>query len=224
MSVAFDANATSATSVNPGTTLDNGNLTIGSAANMVLVAQIVFRGAITSQTMVWDPAGANQSMSLIQTKSSAGSLVSQLWGLVAPVSGNKICRAAWTTSQISFLNCTSFSGADQTGGTTTFPNGVGATAASGSPSITVTSKTGDMAVETAAGVNVLSVPTQTQLWQVGAQGGQRAAGAATVSFGWTMTTGDWSEVGCDIAQFLPAVPSLSEMLSGGIVGTNWSRS
>jgi hypothetical protein len=228
MSVALDANATAMTAGSGVQTLDNANLTVGAGANMVLVAQLTLSVlTVSGVSVVWDPGGANQSLTLIKSANGGSGDRAELWGLVAPVSGNKILRATWTTVANAQLNGTSFSGVDQTGGATTFPNATSATAVSGNPALTVMSAAGDVAIDCVA-PRLLppSSPLQTQLCAASRIGSSYAAGSASVGFGWTIPSGDWVEVGCDIlaAASQLDVAQAAQTQSGGIVGTNWSRS
>src|SRR5882672_4522275 len=97
MAVAFDAVGTD-TSGNSATTNDNSTLTVGSGSNRALIVFVTHNNvAITAETVRWDPAGANQLMTLIGTQLEAidNTRVS-IYGLVNPASGNKIIRTAWT--------------------------------------------------------------------------------------------------------------------------------
>ncbi len=127
MAVAFDAKSTSSVFVGPGvTSFTDGSLTVGNAANRVLVYNVNFGWSTFSQptniSVVWDAAGVNQPLSLIvQSFNNAANSLTQLWGLIAPVSGNKILTCSWTnqTDEAKAAGA-SFTGANQTGGTTTF--------------------------------------------------------------------------------------------------------
>src|SRR5260221_11030969 len=127
MAVAFDAKSTSSVFVGPGvTSFTDGSVTVGNAANRVLVYNVNFGWSTFSQptniSVVWDAAGVNQPLSLIvQSFNNAANSLTQLWGLIAPVSGNKILTCSWTnqTDEAKAAGA-SFTGANQTGGTTTF--------------------------------------------------------------------------------------------------------
>lgn len=210
--VAFDANQTAIAYVTDGTTpLNTSGLTIGSGSNRALVVAISLRGvSISSQSMHWDPSGTNQALTLI-TSLSTTAFTTQLWGLVNPTSGNKVLSTTWSGSAICTMNGTSFTGVDQTGGTTSFPHATSTSDTSGTvtaPSLTVTSAANNAAMAClAVYVNpTISAPTQTQTFLSNNSnarcGASRAAGAATVAFGWTLSSGNtFNIVGCDIKAY-----------------------
>lgn len=221
MAVAFDANATADKAINViGTTgTTTANLTVGSGANRVLVVALCFSGqsaALSSVAVVWDSGASNQACALIiavDTTGGAGHGQVQLWGLVNPVAGAKTLKVTWNavTSDV-YINGTSFTGADQTGGTTTFPHSasiVGTAAGSGAfaapAPLVITSAVGNAAMAVTVGdfLGLISTPTQTQTFLDNSLtidgGAARAAGAATVSFNWsTDIAGNWALAGTDI--------------------------
>lgn len=205
--VTFDANATADCTSNAVTTKDCATLTVGAGANRALVCQVGWSGAVTSPTLVWDQGGTNQSMTAITGATATNTVVSQLWGLVAPTSGAKTLRATWTTARDIVVNCTSYTGVDQTGGATSFPHGTGATGTGNGVSqtlVTVTSAVNNAAVAVMATTGTPSAPTQTQTFLDSSPAsesaaGARAAGAASVAFGWTVTSPiGWAAAGTDI--------------------------
>ena len=187
--VAFDADATASTR-GTATTLTNGNLTIGSGVHRALIVQMTTSLA-TTQTVVWDAAGANQALTLIGSTAYASSYTSWLYGLINPASGNKIVTVTWGGGGSNFgvLNAASFTGVNQTGGATSFPNYTGTSGLGISPSVTVTSATGDMVVDTLMCQTAPIAGNKTKLfWNTGGTvngGSQYAAGAATVALSWT---------------------------------------
>ena len=200
--VVFDANSTAAAGGSSVTSLSNTTLTIGSGSNRALIAQSGYGSRTLSITScVWDPTGANQSLTLIrkQVHPSSG-LSAELWGLVNPVSGNKTLTCNYSGSvPFGSLNGLSYSGANQTGGATTFYNSNSTTGTSSSTTnVTISSTTGDAAVEVGIIGQNDSAFTQTLVFDVNSSFGgygQRAAGAASVSFGATSTpAGAWVEV------------------------------
>jgi hypothetical protein len=168
MAVAFDAKSTSAT-VAASSPTTNTTHTIGSITNGVLVAFVgFFTGVTTVNSVVWDAAGTNQSMTLIGTLAVATNITVGIYGLVAPTTGNKTLTATWTgTATECFLASASYSGADQTGGSTTFANANKATGtASSAVSVTLSGGTAnDMAVAIGGDDNGnWSSGSDTQLW------------------------------------------------------------
>ena len=149
MSVALDNNPGTDALGSSVTTVDFTGLTVGTGSNRALVALAANTGGLSNISITWDPVGANQALTRIQTVTSGG-IVTEVWGLVNPVSGNKILRASWTTTGSFYLSAVSFTGVDQTGGTTTFNNSttnsgfVGGL--SGTSSATVTTATSDAVV------------------------------------------------------------------------------
>jgi hypothetical protein len=130
---------------------------------------------------------------------------SQLWGLIAPTSGAKTLKVTWVGTSDIVINCTSWTGVNQTGGTTTFPHGTSGTGTNTIPTLTVTSATGNAVMVTASGsAYPFTGPSQTQTFlETGGSSvntsGQRAAGATTVISTWSAgANGLWVEVGTDI--------------------------
>lgn len=243
MAVTFDANSTAPTIASAAvgvTGVTHANLTVGSGANRALVVQLSFSlESLGTVAVTWDSGGSNQAMTQIVAQKTTGTFgESQLWGLVAPTAGNKTLKVTWTGTSDLYINGTSWTGVDQTGGTTSFPNSQsiqGTTVAAGtnalpSPApIVITSAVGNATMAVVSmDAGSLSLPTQTQtfldntLTQDGAA--SRAAGAATVSHNWSSdTSGDhFVIVGTDIA-----VPSAAgrglflndQMNSGGCGGS-----
>lgn len=211
MAVAFDANATADTTANGVTSTSPANLTIGSGSNRALVVQLLLSLKTASAvTVTWDNGASNQACTLIVTANGGGATGrAELWGLVAPVSGAKTLRAAWTGSSDVVINGVSWTGVDQTGGATSFPHSTSTTGSgisgAGVGSITVTSAVGNaVMMNTAANSGNWSAPTQTATFTDNtpasmSTAGQRAAGAASVTASWTLSVaGSWVTVGTDI--------------------------
>ena len=209
MSVAFDANATADSTANGVTSINHANLTIGSGSNRALVAQILWDNTTApTATVKWDNAGTPQTMTSITGAAKGNTNVNvQLFGLVAPTSGNKTLNAAWSGARDVYLNGVSWTGVDQTGGATSFPHGTGGTGTSTTASTgAITSATGNavMGVHGTSTASVNSMDnTQTFRDNVAANisgGGNRAAGAATVTLTATLSaSAAWASAGTDIA-------------------------
>lgn len=210
MAVAFDADATLSSTANAVTTKTLTTLTVGSGANRALLVQVSWGAAslsISGITVVWDAAGTNQSCTVVTGASATHgtTLQAALYGLVAPTSGNKIVTVTWTGSADVVINAFSVTGADQTGGATTFAHGTSANiATSGNPLLNVTSAVGNLAADCLATSGTPSAPSQTQTHlnttpANESAAGSRAAGAASVQFNWTDNASAGSiQVGCDI--------------------------
>jgi hypothetical protein len=203
----FDANASSNAHGNAITSLDLTTLGVGSGSNRALVAQVNYANAsMPTPTLNWDNAGTPQAMTEIGSGISNGvNALAQLWGLVAPTSGNKTLRwsnGASVTEVI--LNAFSVTGAIQTGGIATFSNSTTNTGTSTAPSITISSVSGDMTVDAGTGPEVISAPTKTQLYLdnsgTDTSGwASRADGAASNVHSWTLAGSvAWAEIGCNI--------------------------
>lgn len=218
MAVAFDANATAVVTGTGVTGVTNSNLTVGAGANRALVTQLILSLKTASAVTVnWDNAGTPQSQALIVSASGTGTIArAELWGLVAPTSGNKAARAAWTGASDAYLNPTSFTGVDQTGGATSFPHSTSATGTiTGVVAFAnaITSAVGNFTVgATSLDIGSLSAPTQTQTFLSNALAvdgaASRATGAASVSHGWSGDTNPshWVFVGTDILAAVAGTP------------------
>jgi hypothetical protein len=212
MAVVLDATGTN---VNTGgstpQTFSYSGITVGSGTNRGLVFVIGFdSNAVTGISATWDNGGTNQAMTLLATKAIAGGSgtgTMAILGLAAPTSGNKTLVCNWTTATQCTCAAVSFTGVDQTGGTTSFPNAGSATGNSASASVTITSQTGNMVVamhgsQVAAINSVNNTQIFIDLSLSGNYGANRAAGAATVAMTATLaSTNLWSSVGTDILAF-----------------------
>jgi hypothetical protein len=208
MAVAFDANSTADVRGASISTLDLTTLTVGSGADRVLVAQVSYADGVdpAAPAINWDQLGTPQALTQIVKVVNGTLALAQLWGLVNPTSGNKTLR--WTNSATVnevFLNATAVTGANQTGGVTTFPNSTTNTGTSTAPSITITSASGNMTIDAGAGPQVISAPTQTQIYvdnggSATSAWASRAAGAPSNVHGWTLAGSvAWAACGTDIA-------------------------
>lgn len=222
MAVAFDANASAVVTGVGVTSVTTSNLTVGAGANRALVTQLVLSlKTAASVTVNWDNAGTPQAQTLIVSANGTGTVArAELWGLVNPISGAKAARATWTGASDVYINPTSFTGVDQTGGATSFPHSTSATGTlSGSTPIAysaaITSAVGNFTVgATSLDIGSLSLTTQTSNFlnnTLAVDGASsRATGAASVSHGWSGDTvgGHWVIVGTDI------LASVADILMG----------
>jgi hypothetical protein len=219
MAVALDVAGTEIDSTPGGTSpaTYTGLTTSGSLSNGAIVA-MVFMGnkTITSGTMTvtW----GSQSMTFIpgtQVTSSGGFGIITFWGLVGvTVFGNQTLTVSWTggTNNNNFACCAcSWTGVNQTGGATSFPNGNTAGATSAAPAVTITSATGDAVMAAFADLAAAFTATNnTNLFLDSNMtnincAGLRAAGAASVSCTGTIGVSDtWIASGTDIAAFVAA--------------------
>jgi hypothetical protein len=185
---------------------DYTNLTVAASTNVVW-AVAVFGFNPGTVTATWDFGASAQTMTQIGTncKENTWDKWVVLFGLVSPTTGNKTLRWTYTgTGEVS-TNASTFSGADQTGGTTTFPGFTCANGSSTTPAVTITSSANNMAV---AGViqdsGTFSARSHTSLWEnntrgSGAQRTLTTASGASVAFTWTIAGAQWGAAGNDIA-------------------------
>jgi hypothetical protein len=138
MAVALDAKSGWTTSHNAVTSWTDASFTVGVGSNRVLLIGLVTEATSgsppTAPTANWDSTGTNQSMLLLHTQTDTGNaqISSFLFGLVAPTSGLKTLSVAGLTATTDSMACyIAFTGADQTGGVTTFKNATGSFVSSG---------------------------------------------------------------------------------------------
>jgi hypothetical protein len=217
MAVTFDSDATNTTDAGPATSFTNTLLTVGSGTNRVLLALVCWDTSTPGTvTAAWDVVGANQAMTLIVAVNGSSTNRVELWGLVAPVSGNKTLTVTSTNSNHCCLSAIAFAGANQTGGATSFPNSTSATASTANPSLVITSATGNFTVALMGAAGAFdSGRTQTVLrgYPVNAVASEncdatQATGAASVTHGFTQTATAWGAVGTDIAVPGVVAPSI----------------
>lgn len=199
MAVVFDAQGSAdASGGNVATPKTFANLTVGSGANRAAVfIACMSNHSPGTTTMTWDQGGTNQACSFIGAVNNTGTAGRvELWGLVAPTSGTKTLQYSWTGGTMDiFLDGVAYTGVDQTGGTTSFANFNSAqftTTATTQITLSITSGTANAVVGAGSDDNVGTASmSQTQIFLDDTTGitangtGQRAAGAASVSLGWT---------------------------------------
>ncbi len=213
MAVAFDAKFTAdvlTTGAGPFTvTGATSGLTVGSGSNRVLVILVVLVDGTTGRTVTsahWDSAGTNQAATLIG-RATQFSWSAELWGLVAPTSGNLSLNVAisGTCSDV-FIDAASFTGVNQTGGVTSFAHfNTAITASSALPSIAITSAVGNIAigVESSTSANVAGTFNNTTIFGddggTGSGGANYGAGAASVTLSSSANqVNGFIYAGCDI--------------------------
>lgn len=212
MAVSINARSTAQTKANNSAgPHDHANLTIAAGTDTVLVAHVFvedFGGTPSSIAAVWDPTGANQSMTAITGASFDGSGIHiRQFGLVAPTTGNLTLRVSWSGGNGDVcVFAIAYDGANQTGGATSFPHGTSANGSSTTPSIAVTSAAGNWTqalLGTTGGVTGGANNT-SNFNELGLNNGcasaQDATGAASVTHSWTLApSGTWAIVATDIA-------------------------
>jgi hypothetical protein len=153
MAVAFDAAGTTFIGQAAVTSVSQTFMTVGSGSNRALIALFEFGGGTSipaSLVCHWDSAGTNQAFTQITgataSQTTGGGTCCVLFGLVAPTTGNKNFTASWTGARDAGVTLVSFTGVDQTGGATSFPNGTGNSnsgTANNPATVTVTSTSSD---------------------------------------------------------------------------------
>jgi hypothetical protein len=214
MAVAFDAKQTTDRTGTATTSFThtnaNGVITVGSGTNRALLVFLQFGAVVSSVSVTWDSGGTNQAMTNIVSATESDNLgQAYLFGLVAPTSGQKTLSVSWTTSASFTCGEASFTGADQTGGATTFKNTNTFVGNNPSPmTITVTTANGDMAVASFAANNCsfTSVSTGTDIYHdntnvSGAAAYNAAVGASTVVAYGANLANPCCIAACDIAFF-----------------------
>ncbi len=145
MAVVFDALTDYGISHNSVTSFTDTRHTVGSGSNRALIVALSAEATLpTAPTCNWDSAGTNQSMTAIASIARSTSTKTWLFCLVAPTSGAKTLNvASLGTAADVIVAYISFTGADQTGGTTTFKNAISSTATETTNTKTVTTVSGD---------------------------------------------------------------------------------
>src|SRR5579864_5912172 len=204
--------------------------TVGSGSNRVLVVGVV--GGCTPSVNYGGVALTQVSQVL--NNNSAGNLT-DLFVLVAPATGTN-------TVQVSYSGCTSdveagsisFTGVNQSTPlahvTTNFGSGT-------NPGVTVTSASGDMVVDVVGNGSAITSSSQSLRWVKNQNGNtahgngaqSTAAGAASVTMGYSVTADWWGIIGADVvaatSSTAPAAPTNVVATGGnGQVALSWSAS
>jgi hypothetical protein len=184
MAVAFDAISSADTEVTNGTALTHNNMTVGSGSNRALIAVLCFNAAVSDPltTCTWNGVALTKIGSV---SNGLGARV-DLYGLIAPASGNHTLQVNWSTSTDAYVGCASFTGVDQTGGATSFAHynqaGNNSTTAL---SVAITSAIGNFVVGGLITNNGFSSTGNTLIYYSAnlgeGGGGEYAAGAASVN-------------------------------------------
>lgn len=211
--VAFDAKSTADTLSGASVlTVTNANLTIGTISNGALIAILLLDNHLpASAAVTWN--GVNCPLiGTINTASGNNGRV-DLYGLVNPASGNHSLVATWlTTSCQAMLYGVSFSGVNQTGGTTSFAHFGSSATATAAPSVAITSATGNAVVGafTTDAPGTISSTGNTNLFidNGGANidgAAEYASGAASVSVSGAVTAiGNCAIAGVDLVAAVAA--------------------
>ncbi len=225
MAVAIDATGTMTDAGNSTIPVTNTSHTVGAALSNSALLSIVIIWSATSAwpntdtiTHTWDSVG----LTLIGRKSDTlNNATVELWGLIAPNAGNKTLSYTYTgssptASEIGILSL-SFSGVNQSSVAAAFTNFASAAATSTSPSVTVTSPTGNIGVAAFAttgtgDITPFTTPVGfTQIYHQNAHQinsiGARAAGAGSLVFAATAASSEaWAGAGVNIVAASAASP------------------
>jgi hypothetical protein len=206
--VAVDAVGPSAAgaSVTSGSSLSwNHTITSSGSNRLLLVAVAVGASPDTNTTLAVTYDGVPMtSVGLVHSNNQAQGYV-QLFSQKAPASGTRPVQVTLTGGNASLAaGSVSFTGVDQT---TPVRNVVTSFGNSASPNVTVTSAPGNMVVDAmVTGCPGTITPSKTLSWvnqvnclTAGGVGGQStAAGAASVTMGYTVPADWWGMIGADI--------------------------
>ncbi len=145
--VVFNSAGTAQHTTVDSTSFNYTGITVGSGANRALVFAVTFMASVTGVTAVWDQGGTNQAMEFIGSQKQNQWDVWIYWfALVNPTPGNNTLAVNWTTAVAAAFEAADFEGVDQTGGVTSFAGFAGASGATASPGVTITTAVGDIAV------------------------------------------------------------------------------
>jgi hypothetical protein len=180
------------TNTGSGSTVDVTHTVSGSDRLMLVGISTLNNSDVIS--VVWDPGGANESLSLV-TGCNRISANGEMWmfRLVAPATGTRTLRVTFATSESAVVGVTSFTGVNQTTplGTCVVANGD-----PGPATVTVSSAAGELVFDTiASDENVTANASQSVLWDVTTPangGGSTKAGASSVTMTWSAGSTGWA--------------------------------
>jgi len=187
-SVSFDAAGFYSSAGNASVTSQgfSGVLTVGSGSHRALLAFLFFAGnnagAASSPALTWN----GTSMTSIGgpfSNSTVGDIY--IFGLVNPASGANTFNATWTGNAQGGIAAISVTGADQTGGATTFHN-VTSAAATGVPTVTSTVPAGEIVAAGFISSNNFSTQGNTDI------GHNNTNGLWAIAANYTTSTGSQS--------------------------------
>ena len=206
------------------------NHTVGSGANPVLVVGVV--GGCTP-SVTYAGVSMTHAGQVFNDNQSPGT--TDLFVLAAPATGTNMVRVSYTgcTSDVE-AGSISFTGVNQSTPLAHVATNYG----SGSnASVTVSSTSGDMVVDVVGNGSAITSSSQTLLWRKNQNGNtangngaqSMAAGASSVTMGYSVIADWWGIVGADVvaASSLtvpPAPTNLVATAGNGQVGLSWSAS
>lgn len=204
-------NDTSATAFagSTGTSFTSASFDAGSGSNRALAVGLSYLWSGTAGTLTVTYGGVTLSAIAGTTFTDGDGVTSIIYGITAtgglPTGSNTLTVSG---TQPFYLNVDllAVTGADQTGGTTTFAHATGGTGNAGNPNVTVTSATGNLVFALGSAFpgtfsGVVSPGTLIgSAENVGiTSAAQYANGAASVATSETLSSGNWSTAAVDIA-------------------------
>jgi hypothetical protein len=207
----------------PGPNQDFTNLmTVSSGTDRVLVCGIAIPDTTgTPSAVTWDQGGTGQAMTSLGTPVRGGTTGSAfLYGRIAPTSGLHTLRVAGLGAAAEiFVFCKEFTGANQTGGATTFPNYTTNSGTGTGSTVSISSATNNMTVEITSGPQVMTISgTATQIFVNNAgsatsAGASYKAGSASNTHTWSLAGSvNWVVAGVDIVSAGGGAPAATPRL------------
>lgn len=187
----------------PVTTLTTGSVTIGSLENTVALLGLI-HGQQNTDSPITSSVGGVAGALVVgtdqnQTTGPTGARV-LFHQVLAPPSGSQTATMTWVTSMFVTFGMMTAAGVSQSGPTANATTRL--QIATTAPSITVTTRAGDLTMAIGMTQTVLSAPTQTNLWTdaaVTGGAGSRGPGTGTSdTHGWTCTSADTVCAGCNL--------------------------
>ena len=225
MSVAVDATSTGSASTANNVTVLHTTTAAGERLMLVGVSMDA-----TGAPAVSSVTYGVQNLSLVGTQTGGANPVRvEIWSLVNPAAGpaNVVVNLSKNADGVS-VGVTTFTGVNQISPLGTFASAFGTSA---SPSVNVTSATGELVYDVVVGKDATSLtqdPSQIELWELANGGGDQRgassteAGAATVTMSWTKTTwatAEWAIGAVSIKPMTIQVTPTSGLLTTEAGGT-----
>jgi hypothetical protein len=219
MAIAVDARTTGARTLagDVNSTTMSWAHTLGALSNGILIVCLQQDANAATTSVVWDPAGANEALTLKGTISQ-GAARAEIWYLKSPSgTGSKTITATWSGTHHGCGGSASYSGVDQS---TTF-NAASPQTATGAigtdPSLAITSANGELVIDSAvwdlAGVtnfaptkvggsqNYIAAGVNAVDTSISGSSSDQASTGASVTLQWTGDTvpaSAWGQVGVSL--------------------------
>lgn len=210
MAIAFDA-ASEAGTPAYATSLSWSHTCTGD--NRILIVGLSFFLTVTDVAVTYNGV----AMTLVDNAVGGNGGKPWMFRLVAPATGSNTIAASWTTSSSCAGGGMSFTGVSQSA-----PLGTAAknTGASTTPTVDVTSASGELVVDVVSNANAGGAPSvgadQTERYNQLGSGtnnvygaGSHEAGAATTTMSWTIVSTNWGIVAVPLKPSLDFVPRVA---------------